>query len=385
MKVALIGIGTVGKGAYDIIMDRALEIEEGLGEKIEISYIVPRKERAEELSKEYGNLICTDYDKVLAEVDAIVEATGAIEDGYTYMKKALENKVSVITANKAVVSAHFEELTELAEKNHTAFLYEASVGGGIPVLSPLRQLLLTNDVNIIYGILNGTSNYLLNKMFHDDSSYEETLKLCQDLGYAEKDPTDDVEGFDSMRKLRILTTMTMGEIHEDDIIMEGISKIKKEVVSYAKKIHKKIKLVAMARLKDGKITAILEPLLMDDQDLLSVLPEAMNIVKLKGNWIGNVAFQGPGAGAGPTGNAIVADLIDAGKKAFYPVSKKKRLPVANDDFKAKYFLYKVDCPDEYIEKRDGDFIFTKNIERKKIAAIVGKGFMARVDEDYNYD
>ncbi|MDY6065610.1 MAG: homoserine dehydrogenase [Finegoldia sp.] len=385
MKVALIGIGTVGNGAYDIIKDRAAEIEKGLGEKIEVSYIVPRKEKADELRKEYGDLISTDYDKVLAEVDAIVEATGAIEEGYTYMKKALENKVSVITANKAVVSAHFEELTELSEKNQTAFLYEASVGGGIPVLTPLRHLLLTNNVNIIYGILNGTSNYLLNKMFHDNGSYEETLKLCQELGYAEKDPTDDVEGFDSMRKLRILTTMAMGEIHEDEILVEGISKITAEVVSYAKSIHKKIKLVGMARLEDGKITAVLEPLLMDEQDLLSVLPEAMNIVKLKGNWIGNVAFQGPGAGAGPTGNAIVADLIDAARGAFYPVEKKERLPIANEDFEAKYFLYKVDCPDEYVEKRDGDFIFTKRVKRKDIAGLVGDGFMARVDEDYNYD
>lgn len=380
MKVALIGFGTVGRGAYEIISDRKREIEEALGQKMEVSHIVVREARVDEINKELASNIATcDYDTVLDQVDAVVEVTGAHEAGFEYMKKALEKKVAVVTANKAVVSGYFEELHDLAKKNQVPFLYEAAVGGGIPVLTPLRQVLITNEVSSIYGILNGTCNYLLNKMFADDADYGETLKLCQDLGYAEKDPTDDVEGFDTMRKLRILTTMAMGKMEEEQILLRGISQINKEVVAFAKDNQLKIKLVAMAQKEGDRVSALVEPLILSENHPLAVLPDAINTVRLSASWVGDLAFEGPGAGKEATGNAIVADLIDAQKFGGYDLGQKPELVVDNSNFKAKYLVHKAQLPQEWIERVSGDFIETKEILRKDLIEKIDKDtFFARM-------
>ena len=382
MKVALIGFGTVGRGAFDIIQDRQKQIKEAIGEEMELAYIVVRQARVDEINNELGLTIATsDYDMVLEKVDAVVEVTGAHEAGFQYMKKALENKVAVVTANKAVVSGYFEELEELSQANQVPFLYEAAVGGGIPVLTPLRHLLITNEVSSIYGILNGTCNYLLNKMFADDADYDETLKLCQDLGYAEKDPTDDVEAFDTMRKLRILTTMSMGKITEEQILTRGISQINKEVVAYAKENQLKIKLVAMARKEGDKVSAIVEPLILSENHPLAALPLAINTVRLSGNWVGDLAFEGPGAGKEPTGNAIVADLIDSKKYGGYSLPKKDSLTVENENFKARYLVHNEDLPEEWIENKVGNFVETKEILRKDLIEKINKdSFFARIEK-----
>lgn len=381
MKVALIGFGTVGRGAYDIIQNRKKQIETAIGEEMEVSYVVVRESRVKDFEDQLEEgVVTSEYDLVLEKVDAIVEATGAHEAGFVYMKKALQKGVAVVTANKAVVSAYFEELQALSKENNTPFLFEAAVGGGIPVLTPLRQLLVTNEVSSIHGILNGTCNYLLNKMFLDGADYNETLKLCQDLGYAEKDPTDDVEGFDTMRKLRILTTMAMGEIHENQVLLRGISQINKEIVNYAKERKMKIKLVASAKREQDKISAVVEPVLMAENHPLSALPLAINAVRLEGNWVGDIAFEGPGAGKEPTGNAIVADLLDVKKYGGYSIEKQEALKDGNDSFKGKYLVYKSELPSQYIEEKVGNFIETKEILRKDLLDLIKEeAFFARIE------
>lgn len=380
MKVALIGFGTVGQGVYDILKEKQEYIKNITGETIEVKYIKNSGKNLERFKPEIRQLINLDYDDILNEVDVIVEASGAYEEGYEYIRKALENKKHVVTANKAVVSGFFEELSSLAKNNRVNFVYEASVCGGTPVISPLSKVLASNDVYSIYSILNGTCNYLLSKMFDEDISYKDCLKMCQDLGYAEQDPTDDVEGFDTMRKLRILTTMTMGEIQESDIKVEGISKISKEVIDFAKKNKKKIKLVAMSKIIDGDMVAIVEPTMVDRLSPLGSLPDALNIVRVEGNNIGKIAFEGPGAGKLPTGNSIVADLIDIKLDKVYPLIKKERLNVSNDNFKARYLVCGQNLDEDLIEIKDNNVQITKLINRKKLISILDeKTFIARVE------
>lgn len=380
MKIALVGIGTVGQGAYEILQNRKEEIKQALGEEVEVSYIVVRESRVEEYSKKWGNIVTSDYEKVLEEVDAVAEATGAKEAGYEYMKKALEKKVAVITANKSVVSAYFEELTALSQKNNTPFLFEAAVGGGIPVLTPLRQLLVSNEVEEVNGVLNGTCNYLLNKMFAEDADYGETLALCQDLGYAEKDPTDDVEGFDTMRKLRIVTTMALGEIQEEDILVRGISQINKDIVAFCKKNHWKIKLVATAKKEENRLSALVEPVVMEENHPMAALPLAINTLRIKGDSVGDLAFEGPGAGKEPTGNAMVADILDSKMYGGYPLMKKEGATVHNDGFKGKYLVFGNKVPEEMVESKQGDFIITKEVLRQELMKHLEKDqFFARME------
>ena len=185
MKLALIGFGTVGRGAYDILKDRKEVLEQTVG-PVEIAYVVASDRSRNTLELEIDEPVVTakEYDQVLAEVDCVAEATGAMDMAYDYMRRALEKGVGVVTANKACVSAHYEELVALSEKTGAPFLFEAAVGGGIPVLTPLRALCLQNDILDVKGILNGTCNYLLNAMFKDGADYKNTLAVCQDLGYA---------------------------------------------------------------------------------------------------------------------------------------------------------------------------------------------------------
>lgn len=381
MKIALIGFGTVGQGVYQILQEKKDLIKEVTKEEIQVKYIVNSGRNLERFAPEIREKINLDYDQVLEEVDLIVEATGAYQAGFDYIKKAMEKKVHVVTANKAVVSGFYEELFDLAKENKVEFLFEASVCGGTPVISPLSKLIVSNKVNSIRAILNGTCNYLLNMMYDKGLDYAECLKECQDLGFAEQDPTDDVEGFDTMRKLRILTTMTMGEIKEKDIALEGISKINKEIINYTKENNKKIKLIASSVLKDGKVTSIIEPVIIDQDTRFASLSEALNIVEASCDNVGQVSFIGPGAGKLPTGNAIVTDILDVCMGKFYPLIKKDPLEVENDSFKASYLLYTSSLDQALIEKKEGSFIITKKVPRKELLEKIDKDtFFARIEE-----
>lgn len=378
MKLALIGFGTVGRGAYDILKARKDILKDTVGE-LEIAYIVASDRSAERLGKELTEKVVTakDYDTVLEEVDIVAEATGAMDMAYDYMKRALEAGVAVVTANKAAVSAHFEELHGIAEEKDVPFLFEAAVGGGIPVLTPLRSLCLENEIEEVQGILNGTCNYLINAMFKEGAEYDATLSLCQKLGYAEQDPTDDVEGFDTRRKLHLLIEMAFGHVDGDAIPTRGIAQLNGDIVSFLKEKGQKVKLVASARPVEEGIEAVVEPVILDGADSLAILPDAINQVNVAGSFVGDLAFTGPGAGKEPTGNAVVADIISAATKNAMPLLKRgaKALAPVNGRY-----LVEGKLPADVTEREEGGFTLTKEIQRDALLELIDKGiFFARIE------
>lgn len=378
MKLALIGFGTVGRGAYDILKARKDILKDTVGE-LEIAYIVASDRSAERLGKELTEKVVTakDYDTVLEEVDIVAEATGAMDMAYDYMKRALEAGVAVVTANKAAVSAHFEELHGIAEEKDVPFLFEAAVGGGIPVLTPLRSLCLENEIEEVQGILNGTCNYLINAMFKEGAEYDATLSLCQKLGYAEQDPTDDVEGFDTRRKLHLLIEMAFGHVDGDAIPTRGIAQLNGDIVSFLKEKGQKVKLVASARPVEEGIEAVVEPVILDGADSLAILPDAINQVNVTGSFVGDLAFTGPGAGKEPTGNAVVADIISAATKNAMPLLKRGAKALA--PVKGRY-LVEGKLPADVTERGEGGFTLTKEIQRDALLELIGKDiFFARIE------
>lgn len=378
MKLALIGFGTVGRGAYDILKARKDILKDTVGE-LEIAYIVASDRSAERLGKELTEKVVTakDYDTVLEEVDIVAEATGAMDMAYDYMKRALEAGVAVVTANKAAVSAHFEELHGIAEEKDVPFLFEAAVGGGIPVLTPLRSLCLENEIEEVQGILNGTCNYLINAMFKEGAEYDATLSLCQKLGYAEQDPTDDVEGFDTRRKLHLLIEMAFGHVDGDAIPTRGIAQLNGDIVSFLKEKGQKVKLVASARPVEEGIEAVVEPVILDAADSLAILPDAINQVNVAGSFVGDLAFTGPGAGKEPTGNAVVADIISAATKSAMPLLKRGAKALAL--VKGRY-LVEGKLPADVTEREEGGFTLTKEIQRDALLELIDKDiFFARIE------
>ena len=378
MKLALIGFGTVGRGAYDILKARKDILKDTVGE-LEIAYIVASDRSAERLGKELTEKVVTakDYDTVLEEVDIVAEATGAMDMAYDYMKRALEAGVAVVTANKAAVSAHFEELHGIAEEKDVPFLFEAAVGGGIPVLTPLRSLCLENEIEEVQGILNGTCNYLINAMFKEGAEYDATLSLCQKLGYAEQDPTDDVEGFDTRRKLHLLIEMAFGHVDGDAIPTRGIAQLNGVIVSFLKEKGQKVKLVASARPVEEGIEAVVEPVILDAADSLAILPDAINQVNVAGSFVGDLAFTGPGAGKEPTGNAVVADIISAATKSAMPLLKRGAKALA--PVKGRY-LVEGKLPADVTEREEGGFTLTKEIQRDALLELIDKDiFFARIE------
>ncbi len=217
----------------------------------------------------------------------------------------------VVTANKAVVSKYFEELSSLAAEKNLAFIYEASVGGGIPVLKPLREQLSLNEISEVQGILNGTCNYILTRMVNEGKGYDEILKIAQELGYAEADPTADVEGYDTQRKLRILATLSLqGKITEEDILLDGISSITSLDIDHIKNMDATVKLIAEASAYEDGFTAVVQPTIVKNSNYFANVNMAFNSVAFKGDNVGELKFYGPGAGKLPTANAVLSDVLD---------------------------------------------------------------------------
>jgi len=313
INIGLLGFGTVGQGVYRVLQDKGEELGALLGTEIEIKSILVKdlyKERKTEVP--LSKLTLNPEDIVGDDdIDIIVEVTGDVDLSYRYISKAFERGKHVITANKAVVSAYFEELSHLAEENDVYFLYEASVAGGIPVLKPLKDQIRMNSISKVQGILNGTCNYILTRMTDEGLAYGDVLKEAQNLGYAESDPSSDVEGIDTMRKLRILSTMALGaSVTEDDIICDGIDSISDLDIGLLREMGRKVKLIAEAREVDGGYQAIVQPKAVPVGSYFSGVNGADNSVSIVGKYLGVLGFQGPGAGMYPTANAILTDIID---------------------------------------------------------------------------
>ena len=305
MKIGILGYGTVGKGLVQMI--------EGNKNKrnIEIKGILVRDKEKYKSSK-YAQIITENIEDIFNDdIDILVELMGGLHPSYEYIKRALENKINVVTANKDMLAEYGDKLVKIAKENNVSFRFEASVGGGIPVLKPLIESLEGNDIESMYAILNGTTNFILSKMYNEGLSYEEVLKEAQELGFAEANPEADVEGYDAARKLSILSTLAYHRrVYWKDFYLEGISKIDMKDIDYAKKMGCKIKLVGQSKKDKEKVSGFVRPVLVDNDSILSKIDNEYNIVVFNGDSVGEVSFVGKGAGKEPTGSAVYSDLID---------------------------------------------------------------------------
>ncbi len=313
-KIAVLGHGTVGSGVCEILIDKAKEIEKAAGKALEIGYVIDLKE-FNDLS--YSDRFVKDFDTVLndEEVSIVVEAMGGIEPAFSYIKAALEHGKSAVTSNKELVAEKGAKLLETARAHNANFLFEASVGGGIPIIRPLYSAMNASGITEIAGILNGTTNYILTQMYNFGAGYEEALVNAQKLGYAESDPSADVLGFDSKRKIAILSSLCWGNtLKPEEIPTEGIDKITEEDVNLADKNGFAIKLIAMAkRLESEKIFARVSPMLIKKGSPLSSVNDVFNAVLVKAETAGDVLFYGRGAGKLPTASAVISDIIECAK------------------------------------------------------------------------
>lgn len=311
--IGLLGLGTVGTGIVEILEERKEEIRELLGSTIEIRKIlVLNKDKPRRIPID-RDLVTTNYEDLISdkEIQIVVEVTGDQDRAYDYVKEALESGRHVVSANKALVSKYFEELSQLAADKNLAFLYEASVAGAVPVIKALKDQLRLNRIGEVGGIVNGTCNFILTKMEEEELDYGQALKEAQELGYAELDPRADVGGLDSLRKLRILASLALQtQVLEETIILEGIEKICKLDMEMANKLDRRIKLIARARLVEEGFQALVMPSLLKKDKQLAGVRGAFNMVEFRGDKVGCLSFYGLGAGGQPTANAVLNDLLD---------------------------------------------------------------------------
>lgn len=312
-KIAVLGYGTVGSGVVEVIDNNREVLTRKAGEEIEVKYVLDLRDFEGQPIQEK---IVHDVNIILEdpEVSVVVEVMGGVEPAYTYTKSALLKGKSVVTSNKALVAKHGAELLEIAKDKSINFLFEASVGGGIPIIRPLNTSLTADELNEIIGILNGTTNFILTKMDKEGSEFDAVLKEAQALGYAERDPSADVEGYDACRKIAILSSIAYGkDVDFEEIYTEGITKITDVDFKYAKAMNKSIKLLARSKKTEGDIYAMVSPVMISKQHPLYNVSGVINGVNVNGNMLGDVMFVGAGAGKLPTASAVVSDVVDAVK------------------------------------------------------------------------
>lgn len=314
VKVAVLGYGTVGSGVVEVIETNKAVIEQRIGDKLEIKYVLDLRDFPGDPIQEK---VVHDYEVIVGdpEINIVVEVMGGVEPAYTFVKKALLAGRSVATSNKALVAKHGAELLKIAKEQNCNFFFEASVGGGIPIIRPINTSLTADVLEEITGILNGTTNYILSKMANEGLDFEEVLKDAQEKGFAERNPEADVEGHDAGRKIAILSSLALGrQVDFEDVYMEGITKITAEDFAYAKKLNRAIKLLATSRMTDGKVYAMVAPFLIPEEHPLYSVNNVFNAVFVRGNMLGDAMFYGSGAGKLPTASAVVGDVVEAARK-----------------------------------------------------------------------
>lgn len=313
VKIAVLGYGTVGSGVVEVLNTNYEKITSRAGRKIEVKYVLDLRDFPEDPIQEK---VVHDY-RVIAEdpeISVVVETMGGVNPAYKFVKEALERGKSVCTSNKELVAKHGAELLAIAKEKKVNFLFEASVGGGIPIIRPLNQSLTADEIQEINGILNGTTNYILTKMARDGVSFEMALKEAQEKGYAEKNPEADIEGYDACRKLAILTSLAYGmQVDHEDIYTEGISKISDVDINYAREMGASIKLLGTAKKVGHQVYAMISPVLINSDNPLYSVNDVFNAIFVRGNLLGDVMFYGAGAGKYPTASAVVSDVVDAVK------------------------------------------------------------------------
>ena len=342
VNIAVLGYGTVGSGVVEVIRTNHERINQRIGDELNVKYVLdlrdfPGDPIQEKLVHDF-NVIVEDPD-----VQIVVEVMGGIEPAYTFVKRSLQAGKSVATSNKALVAKHGAELLSIARDKNINFLFEASVGGGIPIIRPLNSSLTADEIEEITGILNGTTNYMLSKMFYEGADYAEVLKEAQDKGYAERNPEADVEGYDACRKVAILSSLAFGQqVDFEDIYTEGITKITAEDFCYAAKMKKSIKLLGSSWRTDDKFYAMVCPMLLDNEHPLAGVKDVFNAIFVRGNMVDETMFYGKGAGKLPTASAVAADVIDCAKhigKNIKILWEPEKLTLSDlGNFERKYFV-----------------------------------------------
>ena len=311
VKDAVLGFGTVGSGVAEVLTGHENSIAQKTDDLVKLKYILDVRDFP---NSPFSDLFVKDFSVIESdpEVNIVVETIGGATAALDFTRRALEAGKSVVTSNKELVATHGYELTQLAKEKGVCYLFEASVGGGIPIIRPLSQCLAANEILEIYGILNGTTNYILTRMIKAGLSFEQALREAQEKGYAERDPSADVEGQDACRKICILSAIAFGRhIYPDQVPTEGITKVTLADVDYAEGAGKKIKLLGRAiRMEDGRICAYVAPHLVDVSHPLAGVEDVFNGISVRGDAIGDVMFYGRGAGKLPTASAVVADVMD---------------------------------------------------------------------------
>lgn len=363
MYVAIMGYGVVGSGVAELFTKNHESIvRRSTQEQLELKYILDIRDLPDDANKA---LLIKTFDTILndGEVRIVVETIGGLHPAYEYTVACLKAGKSVVTSNKELVATKGYELLKIADEMNVNYLFEASVGGGIPIIRPISQCLAANEINEIAGILNGTTNFILTKMINEEMSFETALKLAQENGYAEKDPTADVEGHDACRKICILASLCFGKhVYPDDVFTEGISKITLADVEYARSWGGVIKLIGRAaRVDTGRISAMVSPAFVQKHSQLASVEDVFNAILVRGDAIGDVVFYGRGAGKMPTASAVIADMIDCAKHF-----EKKKL-FGWEDSGAGYVV-------DYLDVETALYVRAKADTREGAAAAAEKAF-----------
>ena len=338
-NVAVLGAGNIGSA----VVTRLINLDKEIVELNVVKVLVKDTSKKREISSE---ILTDDFTDILNDdsIDLVIEVLGGVEPGKEYIKALLSNGKAVITANKDIIANCGNELVQLAQENNTCLYFEAAVAAGIPVLKPLIESLRGEDLSRVTGIINGTSNYMLTSM-EEGSTYEDALSTAQELGYAEPDPTNDVEGIDAMYKTMILSLICFGATPDkENVHTEGISSITKEDFDWASRLNKTIKLVALIDNEDGGFNARVHPVLIDTKHPLAAIRGALNAVVVEGENINQLVFSGPGAGAAPTASAVIGDVLSAchqlssNQSNWYPLRSQKNDNKNFDDVSSSWFI-----------------------------------------------
>ncbi len=342
INVAVMGYGTIGSGVVRVLDMNADLIAKRVKDEVKVKYILDLRQFD---GDPYAHLLTNDFNQIIEDenLDIVVETIGGTGAAYMFVKAALEAGKNVATSNKALVAKHGPELMQIAKDKNVSFLFEASVGGGIPILRTLQTALTGDDIEEITGIVNGTTNFILSKMANSGADFDEVLKEAQELGYAELDPTDDIEGYDAGRKIAIMTSLVSGkQVSFENTFVEGISNLTAQDMEYATALGRSIKLLATSVKSNGTYSVMVAPFMLESSHPLYMVEGVFNAIFVKGNALGDSMYYGSGAGSLPTASAVVADIVDIAKHLHTNIdmawSKEEAVLGESDDIKHAFFI-----------------------------------------------
>lgn len=376
IKAAIFGYGTVGSGIYEVLTRNSAVIQGKLGDRIEVKYVLDLREFP---GDPVQDVLVHDVNTILddEEVSIICETMGGEKPAYDFTRRALELGKSVCTSNKELVEKHGAELLKIAQEHHCSYLFEASVGGGIPIIRPLCTSLAQEHIESITGILNGTTNYILSKMENEGADFETVLKRAQEKGYAERNPEADVCGYDAGRKIAILTSLAYGKnVDFTDLYVEGITQITRMDFAYAKKLGTTIKLFAKSQCIDGKYYAMVAPFMVTADNPLYAVQNVFNAILVHGNMVGDTMYYGKGAGKLATASAVVADVIDCAKhlgKHVQVIWEEDKLEISPmDDFTRRFFVRVKGTDRAQITENFGEVEFIDSVAEEETGFITSE-------------